>query len=304
MADAEVKAGVPVDDPSGVASAISVVEPGTGKVIAMAQNRTYNNTSTAGPRETSVNYNTDSAYGSSKGFAPGSVFKPFTLVQWLKEGHNLNEVINANLRPYKMSDFNSSCGKFVGEYKFGNAEGDGGVMSVLNATKNSVNSGYIEMASQVDLCGIFDTAKSLGVHQPDGSDYPALPANVLGSDSIAPLTMAAAFAAFAADGTFCEPIALLSVVDSEGNQLPVPSANCREALDPKIAAAMNFALSHVWEGTARGVGGLDRPSAGKTGTTSQNEHTWFVGYTPQLAAAVWVGYSEGKIGRASCRGRV
>jgi len=295
MADGEVKAGVPVDDPSGVASAISVVEPGTGKVLAMAQNRIYNNTSTAGPRETSVNFNTDSAYGSSKGFAPGSTFKPFTLVEWLKEGHGLNDVINANLRPYKMNDFNSSCGKFVGEYKFGNAEGDGGVMTVLNATKNSVNSGYIEMASQLDLCGIFETAKSLGVHSPDGSDYKALPANVLGSDSIAPLTMASAFAAFAANGTFCEPIALLRVVDSNGVELPVPSANCRQALDPEIASAMNFALSHVWEGTARGLGGIDRPSAGKTGTTSQNEHTWFVGYTPQLAAAVWVGFSEGTI---------
>ncbi|GAA2720371.1 penicillin-binding protein [Cellulomonas aerilata] len=296
MADAEVKAGIPVDDPSGVASAISVVEPGTGKILAMAQNRIYNNTSTAGPRETSVNYNTDSAYGSSKGFSPGSTFKPFTLVQWLKEGHSLNEVINANLRPYKMSEFNSSCARFSGpDYKFGNAEGDGGVMTVLNATKNSVNSGYIEMASQLDICGIFDTAKSLGVHLPDGTDYPALPANVIGSREIAPLTMAAAFAAFAANGTFCEPIALLSVLDSNGNQLPVPSANCREALEPRIAAAMNFALGHVWEGTAKGLGGIDRPSAGKTGTTSHNEHTWFVGYTPQMSAAVWVGFSEGTI---------
>ncbi|WNB85883.1 transglycosylase domain-containing protein [Cellulomonas sp. ATA003] len=255
MADAEVKAGVPVDDPSGVASAISVVEPGTGKILAMAQNRIYNNTSTAGPRETAVNYNTDFAYGGSSGFAPGSTFKPFTLVQWLKEGHSLNEVINANLRPYKMSDFNSTCGRFVGEYKFGNAEGSGGVMSVLNATKNSVNSGYIEMASQLDICGIFDTAKSLGVHAPDGSDFKVTPANVLGSDSIAPLTMASAFAAFAANGTFCEPVALLSVRDTDGNELPVPSANCREAIEPRIAAAMSYALGHVWEGTARAWAG-------------------------------------------------
>ncbi len=295
IADAEVKAGVPVDDPSGVASAISVVEPGTGYIRAMAQNRVYNNTSTAGPRETSVNYNTDSAYGSSKGFSPGSTFKPFTLVQWLKEGHSLNEVINANLRPYKMSEFNSPCAKFVGEYKFGNAEGDGGVMTVLNATRNSVNSGYIEMASQLDLCGIFDTAKSLGVHLPSGEDYPVLPANVIGSSEIAPLTMAAAFAAFAANGTFCEPIALLEALDSDGNELPLPSANCRQAIEPRIAAAMSFALGHVWEGTAKGLGGIGRPSAGKTGTTSHNEHTWFVGFTPQLAAAVWVGFAEGTI---------
>jgi len=107
--------------------------------------------------------------------------------------------------------------------------------------------------------------------------------------------MAAGFAAFAANGTYCEPIALVSVRDADGNELPVPSANCREAIAPNIAAAMNFALSHVWEGTAKGLGGIGRPSAGKTGTTTNNEHTWFVGYTPQLAAAVWVGFSEGTI---------
>ncbi len=94
-------------------------------------------------------------------------------MQWLKEGHSLNEVINANLRPYKMNEFNSSCARFAGRTtSFGNAEGDGGVMTVLNATKNSVNSGYIEMASQLDLCGIFDTAKSLGMHLPDGERLP------------------------------------------------------------------------------------------------------------------------------------
>ena len=296
IADTEVKAGIPVDDPSGVASAISVVEPGTGKILAMAQNRTYNNTAAAGPRETAVNYNTDSAYGSSKGFSPGSTFKPFTLVEWLKQGHSLNEVIDAKLRPFRLSEFSAPCSNLgAGEYKFGNAEGPGGVMSVLNATKNSVNSGYIKMASELNLCSIFEGAKSLGIHQADGRDYGIYASNVIGSESVAPLTMAAAFAAFAANGTFCEPIAITKVVDTNGAELPVPASNCRQALEPRIAAAMNFALSHVFEGTGKDVGALDRPSAGKTGTTSQNEHTWFVGYTPQLATAVWVGFAEGTI---------
>jgi len=295
IADNEVKAGIPVDDPSGVASAISVVEPGTGKILAMAQNRTYNNTLAAGERETAVNYNTDSAYGSSKGFAPGSTFKPFTLMEWLKEGHSLNEVINASKRPRKMSDFSCGSNRFVGTWDPGNAEGPGGIMSVLSATKNSVNSGYVEMANQVDLCAVFAGAKSLGVHAPDGTDYATKPANVIGSDSIAPLTMAAAFASFASNGTFCEPIAITKVVDTDGAELPVPPSNCRQAIEPRIAAAVSFALSHVWEGTGRSVGALDRPSAGKTGTTSHNEHTWFVGFTPQLATAVWVGFAEGTI---------
>ncbi|MCU1432990.1 MAG: Peptidoglycan glycosyltransferase, partial [Actinotalea sp.] len=297
MADDEVKAGIPVDDPSGVASAISVVEPGTGKILAMAQNRIFDTDKEAGPGRTSVNYNADFAYGASQGFAPGSTFKPFTLVQWLKEGHSLNERIDGRLRVYKMNEFSSSCsGLSGGEYEFGNAEGDGGNMTVLEATMNSVNSGYIKMASELDLCGIMESAKSMGVHQASGSDFAIVPANVLGSDSVAPLTMAAAFATFAANGKFCEPIAITSVLDTNGAELPVPQANCRDVLAPQIASAMNYALGNVWNGTGKSVGGLpDRPAAGKTGTTSRNEYTWFAGYTPQMAAVVWVGFSEGVI---------
>lgn len=296
IADAEVKNGVPVADPSGLGSAISVVEPGTGKILAMAQNRIYNSSAVVNPGETAVNWNTDSAYGSSKGFAPGSTFKPFTLVRWLQEGHSLREVIDARPERYDMKDFNSSCASFTGEYKFGNAEGKAGIMTVLDATKNSVNSGYIAMASQLDICGVFDAAASLGVHKANGAPVDVLPSNVLGSAEIAPLTMAAAFAGFAANGTFCEPIAITSVVDTNGAQLTVPQANCRPAISPEIAAAMNFALSHVWQGTANDVSPLPgRPSAGKTGTTSHNEYTWFVGYTPQMASAVWVGFPDAMI---------
>ena len=296
-ADGEVKAGVPVGDASGVKSAISVVEPGTGKITAMAQTTVFNPTSTPGPGEDAVNYNTDAAYGASKGFAPGSTFKPFTLAQWLKEGHSLNEIIDGKPMQYPMSAFNASCTTLAGApYKFGNAEGKGAVMSVLDATKNSVNSGYIAMATKIDLCGMIDTATSLGVHQANtGEPFKVLPANVLGSDGVAPLTMATAFAAFASGGVYCKPIAILSVVDTDGVSLPVPQAGCTQALEPRIANALNFALSHVWQGTADSVGAPPFPSAGKTGTTSENEYTWFVGYTPRLAAAVWVGHSDGVI---------
>lgn len=297
LADTAVKEAIPVDDVSGVAHAISVIEPGTGKVLAMAQNRIYNSSESAGERETAVNYNTDAIYGSSTGFAPGSTFKPFTLVQWLKEGHALEEVIDARLRPYEMREFNAPCtGLGNDTWKFGNAEGSGGIMSVLEGTQRSVNSAYVAMAAQLDLCGIMETAKDLGIHQASGADFNIVPGNVLGSDSVAPLTMAAAFAAFAADGMFCEPIAITSVTDPQGHQLPVPEANCRQAISPEIAATINYALARVWQGTASSVGGLpDRVSAGKTGTTSANEETWFVGYTPQLSAAVWTGYAEGVI---------
>ncbi len=296
VADTEVKAGIPVNDSSGVASAISVVEPGTGKITAMAQNRIYNNGQDTPDRETAVNFNTDKAYGGSAGFAPGSTFKPFTLMEWLKQGHTLNETIDARQLSYPMSAFTAPCTQFGRDtYNFRNAEGGAGVMSVEAATQNSVNSGYIRMASELDLCQIMAGAKTLGVHTGTGADPTVTPANVLGTDSIAPLTMAAAFASFASGGTYCAPIAITSVKDSEGNELPVPAANCAQAIEPRIANAMNYALSNVWKGTGKAIGAPSFPAAGKTGTTSRNENTWFVGYTPLRAAAVWVGFSEGFI---------
>ena len=70
------------------------------------------------------------------------------------------------------------------------------------------------------------------------------------------------------------------------------AANCHQAIEPRYANTINFTLSNVWKGTAKAVGAPAFPSAGKTGTTSKNEDTWFVGYTPLLSTAVWVGFSD------------
>ncbi|WP_066584143.1 transglycosylase domain-containing protein [Cellulomonas timonensis] len=297
IADTEVKAGIPVNDRSGVAHAMSVVEPGTGKITAMAQNRTYTAVNSGVAGESSVNYNTDQAYGGSTGFAPGSTFKAFTLLEWLKQGHSLSEYVDGTRMSYSQREFTASCTQLgTDTYKFGNAEGGkSGVMSVLDATRNSVNSAFIAMATQLDLCSIMDGAKSLGIHQASGKDFNVVPANVLGSDSVAPLTMAAAFATFASGGVYCEPIAITRVTDASGAEIRIPSANCTQAIEPQIADAMNYAMSNVWSGTAKAVGAPPFASAGKTGTTTRNENTWFVGYTPLRSAAVWVGYSEGMI---------
>ncbi|MEN1975052.1 transglycosylase domain-containing protein [Cellulomonas sp. P4] len=300
IADEQVRAGVPVDDPSGVATALVTVEPGTGRITSMAQNRVYNNTEEHGDRETAVNYSTDFRHGGGSGFPPGSTFKPFTLAQWLKQGHSLSETVNATRFSYRFSEFSAPCTVLEPstEYRFGNAEGSGGVMSVLDATRNSVNSGYIAMASQLDLCGIMDTATSLGIHKAGGRSgdgpFDPLPANVLGSQSVAPLSMATAFAGFATGGTTCTPVAITSVVDARGEELPVPESTCTPALEPRIANAVNHALQNVWSGTAN-TPAPPFPAAGKTGTTSHNEHTWFVGYTPLRATAVWVGHAEGTV---------
>lgn len=315
IADAKVKEAVPVDDPSDIGAAMSVVEPGTGKITAMAQNRTYNNSSEAGPRETAVNWNADYAHGGSSGFPAGSTFKPFTLLEWLTEGHALNETVDAKVRPYPLSEFNtSSCGFELDKaqvFKFGNSEGSGGgSMTVLNGTKNSVNSAYINMASQLDLCKVMEGAASLGVVNPNPASnggkttIDPYPANVIGSSNVTPLSMANAFATFASSGTYCTPIAITDVTDADGNAvldsagkvITPPSANCQAGfIDPNIANGMAYALSQVWTGTAKSPGAPPFPAAGKTGTTTFNEYTWFVGFTPARSAAVWVGHADAKI---------
>lgn len=298
IADREVKAGIPVLDPTGVSSAIITVQPGTGQIIAMAQNREYGAVGDPATRTESVNFNTDFAYGASGGFAPGSTFKPFTLLEWLKSGHSLYERVNGTERTLNTNQFTTCGAKGPNKpYPVHNSEGGQGNMTVLDATKNSVNLAYLSMAMQLDMCNIMQGATDLGMHlakpREDGSVTPGLnPSNVIGTDSVAPLSMAAAFASFASGGVYCTPIAILSVVDANGKSLPVPSANCEQRIEPKYANTINYALSNVWKGTASRVGAPPFPSAGKTGTTSQNEDTWFVGYTPLLATAVWVGYKE------------
>lgn len=296
-ADGEVKAGIPVDDSSGLGSAISVVQPGSGQILAMAQNRNFNNASDAAGRDTAVNYNASYEYGGSTGFAPGSTFKPFTLLEWFKQGHNLNERVDGTARTLNLNQFTACGAKGINEpYPVRNAEGGKGMMSVADATKGSVNLAYLSMAMQLDLCNIMNGAAELGVVKAGGTQgtgaFDAYPSGVLGTGSTTPLALAAAYATFASGGTFCSPIAITAVKNADGEDLTIPSANCHQAISPDIANAMNLGLSQVFNGTGKTIGTPDYTASGKTGTTSRNEYTWFVGYTPRLSTAVWVGRPE------------
>ena len=111
----------------------------------------------------------------------------------------------------------------------------------------------------------------------------------LGVDEVSPLSMAEAYATFAARGTHCTSVAILEITDPAGNRLSVPQADCEQAIDQNIADGMNELLQGVIE---RGTGvraSIGRPAAGKTGTTNRRVSVWFVGYTPDLATAVWAG---------------
>lgn len=301
---------VPPTDSSGLAAAAVVVEPGTGRIIAMTQNRSYSVTVSKG--RTSVNYNTDTDRGGSSGFQTGSSFKPFTLATWLAERRSLKATVDATQRGFPFSAF-SACGsrlRGTKAYSPGNSEGhETGKMSVLDATVHSVNVAYVDMESRLDLCDIADIAHRLGVHlaapeqecsQRNGGgpsvQLPTcLPSLTLGVKNIAPLTMAAAYAGFASGGVYCPPIAIDRMTEpgaTPGSKAPVktPDRACTRALDHSVASGVNAALKEVLQrGTAASVGPLRPwPSAGKTGTTDGPYDSWFVGYTAQRSAAVWV----------------
>jgi membrane peptidoglycan carboxypeptidase len=297
---------VPIGDKSRVATAAVTVEPGTGHVLAMAQNKTFS--PDAGRSTTEINYNVDTSFGGSAGFQTGSTFKAFTLAAWLKDHRDLNAVIDASRDNIPDTDFTRCGGTHLTNreiYKFGNSEPNAAkALTVLDATANSVNTAFVNMSTQLPLCDIAKMAGSLGVHQSAPrqlcdqnakatTDIPdCIPSLTLGPLSIAPLTMASGYATFAADGKYCPPFPILSVKDADGNGIPIKAPSCDDgALDPNVAHGVTYALKGVLaHGTAAAINGqVPGNLAGKTGTTNDSVDTWFVGYSKQRTTAVWVG---------------
>jgi membrane peptidoglycan carboxypeptidase len=302
-----------LDDFNVGASSVTV-EPGTGKIRAMAQNKWYSDDPdvlASDPTRSAINYNADYDGGGSTGFQPGSTYKIFTLLEWLKEGHGINESVNAVRRDYAGQTWKDSCAP-DGTYTQGpswnprNDEGgNGGNWTALYNTMNSENTGFVSMSKQLDLCGIRNTAADMGVYRADKNaivnyetgeigtgELSRTPATVLGTNEIAPLQMAGAFATIAAGGTYCEPLAIERIVAADGSDVPVPPVNCKKALEPEVAAAGAFALQKAFEGgTGRPTANaLDSraPTLGKTGTTDEAYATWMSGATTKAATVVGI----------------
>jgi membrane peptidoglycan carboxypeptidase len=283
-------------------SSLVTIQPGTGKVLAMVQNKDFSDdpdVTATNPDASAINFSTDYAYGGSTGFQVGSTYKIFTLAEWLKTGHSLGDIVNGNAGTLNLAQFRDSCtGGNGGTYSVKNDGGSNpGNVTVLQATAQSVNLAYLRMAQKLDQCEIRKTAEAFGVHRADGTELQENPADVLGTNEIAPMTMAAAFAAVAANGLYCSPVAISRIVDSAGNELPVPQSTCSQAVEPNIAAAMGTAMQAVINsGTATLSNPNDGvPHLGKTGTTDSEKDTWFVGASTNLATAVWVGNVVGTV---------
>jgi membrane peptidoglycan carboxypeptidase len=280
-------------------SSAVTVEVSTGRILAMAQNKKYDSAGGIDTAHTAVNFSTDLAYGGSSGFQPGSTYKIFTLLNWLENGHGVNEVVDGSARTVSQGSFTDSCGgPWGGPYPFKNDDGTSGQMTVARATQKSVNGAFISMAQKLDLCEIRDTASSIGVHRADGKELETNPSSVLGTNTVAPLTMATAYAAIAAGGNYCKSIAIDRIVGPDGAELGGQSADCTKALDSDVANTAAFAMAKVMlpDGTASRANPRDGVEyIGKTGTSDGSNQTWVVGASTKVATAVWVGNISGYV---------
>lgn len=263
-----------------VASAAVTVEPGTGKVLSFAQNRTFD--------QTQINLGTSA-------FQVGSSFKPFTLATALAQGMNPRDKINSN-GPYFPAGMDAPPGGF-NNYNIGT---NYGLTDAYYATKNSLNIYYVRLIQQYGVIPVADMATNLGVTSLPRTGDNALQGQeaslTLGAYDISPLEMAVAYATFASGGIQCAPVASIEITKTvTGEKLTAPSANCHEAIKPYVANQVSDILKGVMDqdGTAPESRLAGREAAGKTGTTNDFAATWFVGYTPQLSTAVWVGDPRG-----------
>ncbi len=275
-----------------VATAMTMVQPGTGKVVAMGQSRPYGFAS----NETTINYSVDKAMGGGLGFQSGSTFKPVTAAADIDQGGDPNEVLSA---PYTMqwpTPVSTCGGPWInnGEPPLSNeSKSEVGPMNMKKAMALSVNTYFVQLISKIGVCPVVQMEKKMGIHKADGSSYDESPAITLGAQVMSPLTMANAYATFANGGVYCTPVVIESATDAAGRQLAVPKTSCTRAMAVKTADTINALLKGVVEDGTGSIAGLkDRDNAGKTGTTDSLKNAWFVGYTAQMAGAVWVGSPE------------
>jgi membrane peptidoglycan carboxypeptidase len=266
-----------------VASAAVTIEPGTGKIVSMAQSKSFGN----GADLTEINY------ASSK-FSVGSSFKPFTIATALEKGFDPRRTIYDSPSFYKPQHLNYPMPNGFSNYGWYNWP----AMDMYKATQLSLNIYFVKLVGEVGVLNTAKMAERLGVRNLPMDEIGDRDASMtLGAHSLTPIEMADAYATFASGGLHCDPRAILSAVRTDTKApVKVPGVNCQQVITPAVANGVTDILKGDFDepGTAaksRLAGG--RVAAGKTGTTENYAETWFVGYTPQLSTAVWIGDPRG-----------
>lgn len=251
-------------------AAIVSIDPKTGHILAMVGGRgqdSFNRASMAVRQ-------------------PGSAFKPFVYLTALQ--HDMTPDTTMNDQPVTYGNWSPK-----------NAGGSySGTMTLSDALAHSVNTIAVQLADQVGTKNIIANAKKMGITTLDAKDDNL--AMALGglTKGVTPLEMASAYGTFANKGVHVKPTAIVKILDRNGNVLEDASTLEKEETKTRVmsereAYEMTTMLEGVIDhgtGTAAAIG---RPAAGKTGTTDDNKDAWFVGYTPDIVTAVWIGDDTG-----------
>ncbi|MGW0119018.1 transglycosylase domain-containing protein [Streptomyces sp. NPDC003327] len=283
------------DDP--VAATVVQVHPGTGKILSMGQSRPYGLDQKQ--HQTTLNLAVGSKMGGTTyGFQVGSTFKPITAAAALEKGlspaQSFSDPTEITIpeRNYTTCDGQPAGNR---DWEIGNElESEFGHYDMTTALGKSINTYFARLEQLAGLCETVQMAKKVGYERELRKAVEERPSITLGGEESTPLDMAAVYATFANRGIYCIPVAIESIKAPNGDKLNVPQTKCTRAMSERTADMINQMLKGVVEdGTGTRAGLSDRDNAGKTGTTNDRKDAWFVGYTPNLSTAVWVGDDVG-----------
>ncbi|HKY07744.1 MAG TPA: PBP1A family penicillin-binding protein [Candidatus Binatia bacterium] len=253
--------------------AIIVIRPQTGEIKAMVGGRNY--------QKSQFNR----VFQAKR--QPGSIFKPFVFLAALMYGgqsgvrYTPETVVNDSQFTWSYDGKDWQPNNYNNEYF--------GAVTFRRALESSLNSATSRIAQDVGIRRVREMAQRLGIQ----SALPAVPSLALGSAEVTPLEVAVAFSTIANGGVRTRPLAVKLVMDQNAQPLEKRDVRVEQVINPQLAHMMNYILKGVLDrGTAAAARrmGFTRPAAGKTGTTNDYKDAWFVGYTPDLLAVVWVGF--------------